>query len=268
MGVAAVEAEDSKTLDVLIVDDDPDLADELVEYLSKAGLSCDKAADGWSALKLLADGWRARVVVSDLRMPELSGLEFVDQLGKRAGPDKPEIIFISGNAGYDDAVEAIRLQARDMLTKPVDGPRLVRAVKSALLVRQMRSSSAEPVQVAAPEKSDAERKRATLESLRAVRKVRSKYFPSELFSDPCWEMLLDLYDALLAGQETTVTSLAAASGAATTTAWRRLSALQSHGLIERVDDPGDKRRTIIRLSPAGLRAVENFFDTYSRRKDA
>ncbi len=258
----------ARSVDVLVVDDDADAVDELAEYFSRAGLSCAKAGDGWSALRALAGGCRPEVVVSDLRMPELDGLQFAEHLKKLHDRDRPEIIFISGNAGYDDAVEAIRLGARDMLTKPIDGPRLVQAVRSALLVRQLRGAPAEPAaaEPAAPERTPTERKRATLDGLRAVRKVRSRYFPSQLFSDPCWEMLLDLYDGQLAGQDVTVTSLGAASGASLTTALRRMDALQSHGLIERREDPEDKRRTIVRLSAAGLDAVEQFFDTYSRRQ--
>lgn len=263
-----------KAVDVLVVDDDLDAGDELIEYLSRASLSCAKAGDGWSALNLLAEGCRPSVVVSDLRMPELNGLQFAEHLNKLQDQDRPEIIFVSGNAGYDDAVEAIRLGARDMLTKPIDGPKLVRAVKSALLVRQLRRTESRGAEGSAapdrggPERTPAQRKRATLDDLRAVRKVRSKYFPSELFSDPCWEMLLDLYDGQLGGQDVTVTSLGAASGASLTTALRRMDALQSHGLIERAEDPEDKRRTIVRLSRAGLDAVERFFDTYSRRQSS
>lgn len=137
-----------------------------------------------------------------------------------------------------------------------------------MLVRQLRRSEGATGPARGPEKSPADRKRATLDDLRSVRKVRSKYFPSELFSDPCWEMLLDLYDGQLAGQDVTVTSLGAASGASLTTALRRMDALQSHGLIERAEDPEDKRRTIVRLSRAGLDAVERFFDTYSRRQSS
>ena len=47
-----------------------------------------------------------------------------------------------------------------------------------------------------------------------------------------------------------------------------MDALQSHGLIERAEDPEDKRRTIVRLSRSGLDAVERFFDTYSRRQSS
>jgi len=110
-----------------------------------------------------------------------------------------------------------------------------------------------------------QRRRATLDDLRAVRKVRDRHFPTELFSDPCWEMLLDLYDAQLDEAEVTVSSLGAASGVPLTTALRRMDVLQKHGFIERLVDPDDRRRTIVRLSATGLAAVEKFFDSYALR---
>jgi len=106
------------------------------------------------------------------------------------------------------------------------------------------------------------RKRAALGELKTMRRLRSQYFPAELFSDPCWEMLLDLYDASLAGAEVTVTSLGAASGVPQTTALRRMETLQGHDLIVRTEDKADKRRTIIKLSDMGMQAVESFFETY------
>jgi CheY-like chemotaxis protein/DNA-binding MarR family transcriptional regulator len=266
---------DERSLDVLVVDDDRDAVEELVEYLSKANLSCKPAADGWAALQLLADGYRPQVVVTDLRMPELSGMEFAERLSRLGEGERPEIIFVSGNAGFDDAVQAIRLGARDMLTKPIDGPRLVRAVKSAQLARQMRRRPPDPPSHAmagagkvkvAEDAGPVARKRAALGELKTMRRLRSQYFPAELFSDPCWEMLLDLYDASLAGAEVTVTSLGAASGVPQTTALRRMETLQGHDLIVRTEDKLDKRRTIIRLSDSGMQAVESFFETYLGRR--
>ena len=267
-------AQDERSLDVLVVDDDQEAVEELVEYLSKANLRCRPAADGWAALQVLADGYRPQVVVTDLRMPELSGMEFAERLSQLGEGERPEIIFVSGNAGFDDAVQAIRLGARDMLTKPIDGPRLVRAVKSAQHARQMRLRAKEPPPPAAPggKSKPAEdggpvaRKRAALSELKTMRRLRSQYFPAELFSDPCWEMLLDLYDAALVGAEVTVTSLGAASGVPQTTALRRMETLQAHHLIVRTEDKADKRRTIIKLSDAGMHAVENFFETYLGRR--
>jgi CheY-like chemotaxis protein/DNA-binding MarR family transcriptional regulator len=267
---------DERLIDVLVVDDDQEAVEELVEYLSKANLRCRPAADGWAALQVMADGYRPQVVVTDLRMPELTGMEFAERLSRLSEGERPEIIFVSGNAGFDDAVQAIRLGARDMLTKPIDGPRLVRAVKSAQLARQMRlraielppagSASGTGKAKASEDGGPVARKRAALGELKTMRRLRSQYFPAELFSDPCWEMLLDLYDAALAGAEVTVTSLGAASGVPQTTALRRMETLQAHNLIVRTEDKTDKRRTIIRLSDTGMRAVENFFETYLGRR--
>jgi CheY-like chemotaxis protein/DNA-binding MarR family transcriptional regulator len=272
MNVAGSKVDKARATDVLVVDDDSDTIEELVEYLSKAGLTCKSAPDGWAALKLLAGGVKPGVVVTDLRMPEMDGMEFAERLAQFSDRERPEIIFVSGHAGFDDAVAAIRLGARDMLTKPIDAAKLVRAVKSAQLVRQLRRQPETP----APPPSDGNqplppgldplvRKRTALANLRTMRRARTQHFPSDLFSDPCWEMLLDLYDAQLAGADVTVTSLGAASGVPLTTALRRMDALQSHGLIVRTEDAGDKRRTIIRLTPPGLQAVESFFDTYLGR---
>ena len=261
-------AETEKAIDVLVVDDDADAVEELIEFLSRAHLRCKPAHDGWAALQVLADGWRPQVVVTDLRMPELDGMEFAERLSRLGDAERPEIIFVSGHAGFDDAVQAIRLGARDMLAKPVDGPRMVRAVKSAQLARKVRLRTAEPeaASAAANSPDPVVRKRAALTDLKKMRRLRSQYFPAELFSDPCWEMLLDLYDASLAGAEVTVTSLGAASGVPQTTALRRMETLQGHDLIVRVEDKTDKRRTIIRLSDSGMRAVENFFETYLARR--
>lgn len=268
---------DETSIDVLVVDDDADALEELVEYLTKAGLRCRSAGDGWSALELMAGGVRAEVVVSDLRMPELDGMQFAERLRLLKEGERPEVIFVSGHAGFEDAVAAIRLGARDMLTKPVDGLHLVRAVKSAKLARQMRHGEAPSVAEPIPSSTASQRdnsvaadplqlRREALRELKTIRRDRSAYFPAELFSDPCWEMLLDLYDARLGAEEVTVTSLGAASGVPLTTALRRMETLQSHGLIDRVEDRGDKRRTIMKLTDQGLRAVENFFEAYLGRR--
>jgi CheY-like chemotaxis protein len=262
--LATAIAPGTEPLDVLVVEDDTAVATEFVDCLSRAGLRCAHAGDGWQALRMVAAPRSIAIVLTDLRMPELDGLQFAEHLQRLGNGTRPEIIFVSGNPGFNDAVRAIQLEARDLLVKPVEPDALVRSVKSALLVRALRAASTGDNATNEVPATPVQRNKASLQSLRAVRRIRSRYFPSELFSDPCWEMLLDLYDCLLSGQNATVTSLAAASGATTTTAWRRLGALQAHGLIERSEDPEDKRRTIVRLTEAGRQAVENFFDTYSR----
>lgn len=300
-------AREAQNVDVIVVDDNDEVVEELVEYLARANLICKPALNAWAALKLFADGWRPSVVVADLRMPELDGMEFAEKLQQLGEAERPEIIFVSGHAGFDDAIAAIRLGARDMLMKPIEGARLVKAVKSAQLVRQMRrrsegasgsdrstvtaddasprrealddlrairrarqahrqgdeASRVEQTAVPAPDP-----RRQVLNDLRAIRRVRGQYFSSELFSDPNWEMLLDLYAGTLEQQDVTVTSLGAASGVPLTTALRRMETLQDHGLIQRVEDRGDRRRTIVQLTDVGLNAVERFFEGYLARRQS
>ena len=69
-----------KTLDVHAVDDDPEIASEIVDCLRKAGVACADVGDGWEALKLFAEGGQVGVVVCDQRMPELDGLQLADHL--------------------------------------------------------------------------------------------------------------------------------------------------------------------------------------------
>jgi CheY-like chemotaxis protein/DNA-binding MarR family transcriptional regulator len=268
MNTQEKDIQDGRFVDVLVVDDDTETVEELVEFLSKAKLKCAAAHDAWQALELLAEGWRPSVVVTDLRMPELSGMEFAERLAGFSGAERPEIIFVSGNAGFDDAIAAIRLGARDMLTKPIDGQKLIQTVKSAQIARQLRMRVPESSSTSGgkPEPAQITRKREALNDMKSLRRLRTQHFPSDLFSDPCWEMLLDLYDAHLAGAEVTVTSLGAASGVPQTTALRRMETLQGHGLITRSEDKDDKRRTIIKLTDPGLAAVERFFENYLSRR--
>ena len=260
-------------IDVLVVEDNAAAATELVDYLTRAGLKCKAAGDAWTALKLLADGYRPDVVVTDLNMPELTGLEFADRLNHFGDEQRPEIILLSGQATFDDAIMALRLGARDMLVKPIEGLKLVQAVKSAQLARLIRQQPKAPP---SPPSSDevqksaatvpTERLRVALGNLRTMRRLRGQFFPTDLFSDPCWEMLLDLYDASLAQSEVTVTSLAAASGVPFTTALRRMDDLVHHQLITRGDGKDDKRRTIVKLTAEARKALGKFFEMYLERR--
>jgi DNA-binding MarR family transcriptional regulator len=179
---------------------------------------------------------------------------------------------MSGHANLDDAIEAIRLGAHDLLLKPVDRDKLIGAVESALSFRRGRAAAAErkanaafPRPSVAARSENVDAKRAALAALREVRKIRGKHLPEELFSDPCWEMLLDLYECHLTGTDVTVTGLGVMSGAALSTALRRMHELQAHELINRVEDRQDKRRTYVKLTDKGLSAVDSFFESYLRR---
>ena len=80
--------------DVLVIDDDSATVDAYARSLRRAGLGCLTAADGWQALELLSGGLRPKVIVSDLRMPELGGIEFAQQLHKMSAYRALSLIHI------------------------------------------------------------------------------------------------------------------------------------------------------------------------------
>ena len=81
-----------------------------------------------------------------------------------------------------------------------------------------------------------------------ARRDRARYVSTELFSDPAWDILLDLLRAELAQQRVAVSSLCIASGVPQTTALRYLQTMVQRGMIIRRADPRDGRRVFVELS--------------------
>lgn len=258
--------------DVLVVDDDVAVVDQLVECFHLSGISCAYSTDPIDALRMLHEGLQPSIVLTDLRMPDLDGLGLASRLMQLPQGHRPEIIFVSGHANLQDAIEAMQLGARDLLLKPVDREKLLKSIRAALasgndavepnpLVKAGRRLQPSLVDSLEDDKVKVE----LLEKLREMRRVRSKYLPEELFSDPCWDVLLDLYEARLSSKQVSVTSLGATSGVPMSTALRRIGELQQHGLVERICDTEDKRRSFVVLTRQGLQALDNFFDAYLGR---
>ena len=89
---------------------------------------------------------------------------------------------------------------------------------------------------------------AAVRALIKRRRDRDRFFPAELFSDPAWDMLLDLTAARLERRQVSVSSLCIAAAVPTTTALRWIRNLCDIGLFERNVDPDDLRRGLISLS--------------------
>lgn len=82
-----------------------------------------------------------------------------------------------------------------------------------------------------------------------ARRKRAQAFDADLFADPAWDMLLELYLAHLGQFDLSVGSLCAASRVPATTALRWITAMERRGLFQRRPDRSDKRRFLISLSP-------------------
>jgi DNA-binding MarR family transcriptional regulator len=97
-----------------------------------------------------------------------------------------------------------------------------------------------------------------------ARKLRSTFFGSDLFTDPAWDILLELYAAELGQQRVTVTDVGVAADVPATTALRWLRKLEQDGLVERTNDRFDGRRVWLTLSTKGSSAMRRYFDAVAR----
>lgn len=114
---------------VMAVDDDHFMRDLLTRVLAGAGM---QVASYGSAAELLAadDLASATVLLLDVKMPGMSGLDLHDTLQRR-GIDRP-VVFISGAADLDMAVAAMRNGAADFIEKPFEGALLIERVHRAV----------------------------------------------------------------------------------------------------------------------------------------
>lgn len=122
---------------ILVVDDDPIAADSLADFLGELGHPCSVAFSAEDALRTLEDrgstvgkGHAIGVILSDVSMPGMGGLELL----KRVGKSHPHIaiVMLTGYGTIESAVEAVRAGAVDYLTKPVVDTELKLALERAL----------------------------------------------------------------------------------------------------------------------------------------
>ncbi|MBZ4407776.1 sigma-54-dependent transcriptional regulator [Myxococcus faecalis] len=118
---------------VLLVDDDPAVAKVLGALLGQAGLATHTARNGTEALSLL-ERWPVDVVVSDVRMPGMDGMQLLAEMG-RLWPDVP-VILITAHGTVPLAVEAMKAGAADFVLKPFDREEILFTIRKALLRAQ------------------------------------------------------------------------------------------------------------------------------------
>ncbi|MEW2636312.1 response regulator transcription factor [Streptomyces sp. NPDC048389] len=115
---------------ILVVDDDPTVAEVVTGYLERAGFAVDRAADGPQALRL-AEGRRPDLVVLDLMLPGMDGLEVCRRL--RADEARPvPVIMLTARGDEDDRILGLEVGADDYVTKPFSPRELVLRVESVL----------------------------------------------------------------------------------------------------------------------------------------
>jgi LmbE family N-acetylglucosaminyl deacetylase/CheY-like chemotaxis protein len=112
---------------VLVVDDDPDVALYTSTVLERRGGCEVRAITNPTLARAAVDEFRPDVVVTDIEMPGMTGLQLIEQL--RADQPNLPVIVMTAHVSVDYAVGALRSQADEFLTKPIASPDLISIVK-------------------------------------------------------------------------------------------------------------------------------------------
>jgi DNA-binding response OmpR family regulator/DNA-binding MarR family transcriptional regulator len=269
--------------EVLLLDDDPAMLVFLEDILSPAGYTCHAQTDPQAALSQVASRKEIGLVLSDVYMPGLTGLQFINRLhGLHLSRPAPPVLLLTAQPSVESAIDALRLGAEDFLLKPVRPSELIDAVAHALsrsrpdrnaggsrspqidqLVQQAEelagrlrnladAQDAEPVTpapvpTAAPQHEPVALL-TVLDTIEQLRRLRDLYAHHSL-DEVDWDLLLELLRAERLQQRISVSALTIiTSGPSTTTSLRRINQLVARGYIVRIPDANDARRDFVSLT--------------------
>jgi len=124
---------------ILVAEDEANLRLVLQKELQRMGHDVRVAPDGEAALRLLEES-NVDVLLSDISMPHMDGMELLRRVHQR--PNPPEVIMLTGHATVESAIEAMKLGAYDYLSKPYRIAELDVLVKQAAEKRRLRVDNA------------------------------------------------------------------------------------------------------------------------------
>jgi signal transduction histidine kinase len=128
-------------LHVLVVDDEPVLREEIVEYLCMRGMNAEYVGSGAEALARLSAAPSIEAMLTDIKMPNMDGLTLAQLAIEQITEEHAlEVVVITGHATVAVAAAALRCRAVDFLTKPVRLTAIAAAVaKAGAIARQRRA---------------------------------------------------------------------------------------------------------------------------------
>ena len=123
---------------ILIVDDDRTTRESTAKVLSNDYI-IHTASDGHKAIDILDKNEDIDIVLTDMMMPEMDGMELLEKI--RSTNNDVTVILITGHSSIESAVDAMRKGAYDYLTKPIDLNKLKITIKNALDNKRLRSEN-------------------------------------------------------------------------------------------------------------------------------
>ena len=241
---------------ILLLDDDLTTLTVLERSLGGAGFNCVSSSDPKQALTIVGNKTEIAVVVTDLYMPHMSGLQFAKALSETPlGRPTPRILLLTAQPSLESAIGALRGGACDFLVKPVSTAELVAAVTKALerarqdrLIHRGRAPDIAHEGIQNDIESTGRRKVPVLDTIEKLRSLRSRYDEHKL-DDVAWELLLELLRTEQGDHKLSVSALTISiPGVSATTSLRRIGELTARGYVDRVPDARDGRRDFVSLT--------------------
>ena len=138
---------------ILVLDDEADLRDILKIYLEELAYRVDTAPNGLAGLTLFRD-WRPPIVMTGIKMPGMDGLELLQKI--KAEDPETEVIMITDHGNMDLAIQSLKLEATDFITKPINDDLLdvaLRRAEERIAMRQQLKAYTENLEHIAEEKT-------------------------------------------------------------------------------------------------------------------
>ncbi len=127
---------------VLVVDDEPLIVEELCEFIERNGYRCVPCQSGKQAIERFNEYEDIGLVLCDLRMPDMDGIQLVQALQRLSGKHRAfEAIMLTGRADKQDVIKALRAGFADYYQKPIDLAELLEGLQRQEAVLQERQKN-------------------------------------------------------------------------------------------------------------------------------
>jgi CheY-like chemotaxis protein len=218
-----------------------------------------------------------------MQMPSMDGFVLIEEARARiSGGRAIAAIMLTEKTTAELAVKGLHVEAVDLLCKPLSFDAYSTALRRAMRYLAARRTTADGASmsnfsqqlarlVSVLEGKTLEPKLdnkltdkeigTTLRTIIASRGLRGRFFPSQLFADPAWDILLDLTRAKLDGQLVSVSSVCIAASVPMSTALRWVRQMTDAGLLRRWTDPKDRRRDLIALTDSTATHMRDYLSS-------
>ena len=118
-------------MQVLIIDDELEIVEEIAEKLEWNGFCCLTETDAKIGLEVFFSNPEIAILITDIRMPGIDGLQLCQRIKDKSVGRNYQLLVMTGHAGMNEAIDALKIGVLDFLIKPIKPDSLVYAVKRA-----------------------------------------------------------------------------------------------------------------------------------------